>query len=684
MNPLLNIIISLATAAFFTWLLYATQNPWSKIVNYLLAALRFVAIALIVWMFFAPEQKLSNSYSEKPIIVFALDNSKSVVFNKSITYIDSLKIAIQKSAQNLSKNGFDIKIIDFKKDINIDSIPKLTFNQQNSNITSLLNSIQTVHDGQNLAGVLLVSDGIFNVGSSPLYENYTFPIYTFGIGDTTKRQDLAIKNIKYNRTVSRGNKFPIIAEIKNIGYSNQIVEVQLIQQNKIIETKKLYFSKNETLKEITFFPTTSDDKIIHYTLKILPLKAENTLENNIQQLYIEVIDTKTEILIIASSPHPDLKALQIALNQNEEYATTLFMPEISTWYNKKYDLVLFHNIPNATGIGNSYIEKIKKLEIPQWYLLGNQTNIVQLTQILNGFKITSGTQLDKVQADFSTSFEKFSFDQDLKQRFSDFPPISVPFGEYQLPSWETILYQKVGSIVTNKPILSVNTTQNPSQAIWIGEGLWQWRLIENQTNSNSFAFDKIILKTTQLLCAKKDKRKFRFSPLAQQFETNMPIQFETECLNDIYEKIIGNEISLRLISESKTKYDFRFTNTNATPVFETNGLQQGIYKYTANTFINNKEEITQGSFSISETDYEFLNTIADFDLLKKLSANTFAKYFDSHSLLQFEEYIKRNKKKAIFHYVAYYQEVININLLLLILLFLFFVEWAVRKVAGKQ
>lgn len=684
MNPFVIILICVATAGFFTWLLYSTQNPWSKSVNYILSAVRFIAIALLVWMLLAPEQKQNTAFSEKPIFVFAIDNSKSVASNASSKQQTNLKSKIANTAQQLQKNGFDVKFTDLKSYKNIDSITTLKFNQRATDLSGVLNNIRTEFDGQNLAGTLLVSDGIFNLGSSPLYENYTFPIYTLGFGDTIKRQDLAIKTVKYNRIVTSGNNFPIVAEIKNIGFSNQNIEVKLIQNKQIIATKTIKFATNESIKEVDFLAKATNDKIVHYTIEISPIKNENTFKNNIQHIYIEVIDSKTEILIIAAAPHPDLKALQAALSQNQEYATTLFIPEISIWPDKKYDLVIFHQIPNSIGIGNNYIEKIKKLEIPQWYFVGNQTNIGLLPQALNGFRIMSSFQQDKVQGDFAASFEKFSFEQDLKPRFASFPPLLVPFGEYNMPSWETILVQKVGNVITNKPVLSVNTSQNPSQAVWIGEGLWQWRMIENATNSNTAAFDQLILKTSQLLVSKKDKRKFRFSPVIPQFDSNQPTQFETECLNDVFEKIAGNEISLTLTHESKKKYDFMFTNTNSNPVFETNGLPQGVYTFYSKTKINNKEEIAQGSFSISETDFEYINTQADFELLKKLSESTNAKYFDINSITNFKDNILKSKKSDILHYIENYQEVINFKILFLLLFLLLFSEWVCRKYLGKQ
>jgi hypothetical protein len=60
-----------------------------------------------------------------------------------------------------------------------------------------------------MGGVVLMSDGIYNAGISPLYSTFNFPVYTLGIGDTLQHVDVAIKNVSYNKIAYEGNKFPV-------------------------------------------------------------------------------------------------------------------------------------------------------------------------------------------------------------------------------------------------------------------------------------------------------------------------------------------------------------------------------------------------------------------------------------------------------------------------------------------
>ncbi|MDZ7849120.1 MAG: hypothetical protein U5L96_21695 [Owenweeksia sp.] len=54
--------------------------------------------------------------------------------------------------------------------------------------------MQERYYNQNLAGVVMLTDGIYNRGSDPAYaaRSLPFPIYSVGFGDTTVPRDLFI------------------------------------------------------------------------------------------------------------------------------------------------------------------------------------------------------------------------------------------------------------------------------------------------------------------------------------------------------------------------------------------------------------------------------------------------------------------------------------------------------------
>src|SRR6185436_8609107 len=99
------------------------------------------------------------------------------------------------------------------------------FNHPVSDINSVLRQIEAEYDGRNLASVVLVSDGIYNTGVSPLYSVFKTPIYTVGLGDTIQKKDLILNQVHYNKVAYQGNKFPIQAEVLVHALPNQNISV---------------------------------------------------------------------------------------------------------------------------------------------------------------------------------------------------------------------------------------------------------------------------------------------------------------------------------------------------------------------------------------------------------------------------------------------------------------------------
>ena len=72
--------------AAYAWLLYSRNAPWSKQLNYLLAALRFVVVSFLCFLLLGPVVRYFSNTEEKPAVVFAIDNSESVkLFSDSVT-----------------------------------------------------------------------------------------------------------------------------------------------------------------------------------------------------------------------------------------------------------------------------------------------------------------------------------------------------------------------------------------------------------------------------------------------------------------------------------------------------------------------------------------------------------------------------------------------------------------------
>src|SRR6478735_3578427 len=326
------IIVCLLVGAGYAWLLYKPGGPWSVRVNRILAAFRFILVSLLCFLLLGPLVRFIRNKKENPTVVIALDNSSSMSYgNDSTTLLRTIKsltdlqkqlgdenIQVEWRYLNEEKNGSDP-----------DKSARTLFNFPFTNLASLLDQTSSDYENRNLGGLVLVSDGISNQGNSPLYKKYGFPIWTVGLGDTIPKLDVQLRNIYYNKLSYLGNKFPIVAEVYNKGLVGQQARVSLMQGGQVIETKIIDLTHEEAVHQVEFYTSADKKGMQHYVVQIAPVKGEYTTRNNLAHAYIDIIDNKEKILIVALTPHPDIKAIRSALEKKDNYEVSLYIPQIS-------------------------------------------------------------------------------------------------------------------------------------------------------------------------------------------------------------------------------------------------------------------------------------------------------------------------------------------------------------------
>jgi hypothetical protein len=322
---------------------------------------------------------------------------------------------------------------------------------------------------------------------------------------------------------------------------------------------------------------------------------------------------------------------------------------------------------------------------PTLFVLGNQTNITSFNGMQQTLSIASQAgKADKITAKFNNNFNLFNLDSDKLSLLDRLPPILAPFGDYRpTVGSETILYQRIGSLVTPKPLLIANTTTARKSAVLTGEGLWLWRLEEFSLTEKQEIVDEIIMKTLQLISVKDDKRKLRVYPISPDFSVDEKVIFENEAYNDIYERIYNQSIKLDITDEKGKNRSYNYTTNKENSRFEITGLTEGVYKYKATTQVLGKSELADGQFIVRNTDLENLNTTADFNMLRTLAIQNNGKFFVASQLEKLKDFLSSNKAPDKVSSIEEMNEFINIKWVFFVLLTLVTIEWSVRKYLGS-
>ncbi len=666
---ILAVVVIAAIFAFLPY--YRVKYPWKWTFSLVLATLRFVAALILLFLLLNPLLRQVINRVENPKLAILYDNSGSVAMMTDSVSLEGFNQALQQTLDDLSAEGLglDVQTLTTTSDItNID------FEAEKTDLSSSLKGLMEEYEGQNLAGIVLISDGIFNRGISPSYLTYPRPVITIGLGDTIPPKDLSIQSVRVNAIAYQGNKFPVEVIIDDEGFTGRVKRLQISKAGKVVQSQEL---TDES--KILFDIVADTPGLNRYTVSVSRFEEETSFENNRSDFYVDVVEGKERILIVAPAPHPDLSAIRKSLATSDNYESEVFISGVS----KKlptgdYDVVIEHQ---------AFARNFPRLELTgspaRWYILSRRSQIPSVGGATGVTITTNGNQKDNVTASFNPVFSAFQLNQEKVKSFSNFTPIAVPFGDYAISGpVQTLIYQQVGSVVTNRPLLSVFNDGNRKAALLAGDGFWKWRLLENIENGTNESFDELINKLIQYLSVKADKRRFRFQPVKSEFSGGETIKFSSELYNEIFEPVYGYKVDLRLTGEDRKVNAFEYFPAEGDAGLEIGTLQEGVYQFTARVSEGGNTFSSSGDFVVKNTNLESLRLTADHQLLKEVSASSGGQFIHFTAIEDLEKAVAGLQAKSLIRSNESFFPLIQSWWLLVFVFTLFSLEWFLRKFYG--
>ncbi len=676
--------LCLLVGAGYAALLYTRNPPWSNRLNWLLAALRFLVVSFLCFLLLGPVVRYFTNTTEKPAIIFAIDNSESVRLFTDSSALRQARSGLDQISRKLAENGIEtaIKSLDAGQVTNLNAVK---FDQKSTNLDGLLHNVAETYENRNLAAVVLLSDGIANQGKSPAYSDFPFKLFPVAVGDTVPKKDLSLPALQYNKIAFSGNKFPIVAEIRNDGFGPASATVVLKENGKVLDQKNINLQKNKQVEQVTFSLTAAQPGKKHYEISVQNLPGEFTNVNNTKHAYLEVVKGRLKILLAAAVPHPDIKALKSALESDDNFEVVLYLPGIEALKDASYDLAIMHQLPARLPLGNEAVQLVEKKQIPALYIIGSQSDLTAFNKQQSGVFISPrGNQTDEVLPVIKTQFTRFGFAENASQVLSQYPPLTVPFADFRVNAGaEVILEQQIGRLKTNRPLLVVQTGGNRPTGALLGEGLWQWRLNEAVAADKPANFDKLITDLVQLLTTKQNKKRLNVYPVQDDFLVSEDVRFQSEVYNAIYEKIYGQNITLTLTDEQKKTRTYNFVNGENFSGLTIGNLPGGIYKYTASTTLEGKRVQDSGEFLVSDLALETLSSLANHNLLHQLARKNGSKLYYPTQLQQLEKDLLEADFKNVMYTQESLKDLINLKWLFFAILALVSLEWFLRKYYGS-
>jgi hypothetical protein len=649
-----------------------------------LAAVRGVVIFILVVLLIGPLIKSTTKRTEKPIVVIAQDNSSSIPLNSDSAFYRTEYLKGLAALRTSLSGDYEVRSYVFGNEVT--ETETTDFSDGRTDMSDLFEELDNVYANRNVGAVILASDGLYNRGRDPIYSplHLNTPIYSVALGDTSIKRDVILKKVDHNRYAYLGNEFPVEITIKAEKFQGQSVTVQLSDENGILWEQRVNINSNSFRKVLSAKLKAEVPGLNRIRASVSVLSGELSRSNNTQDFFVEVLDGRQKVLILAANPHPDIAAIKRSISGNDNYEVDAFVIGEREFNTEQYDLIILHQLPQTGGRGRTEMDKVRGSTVPVFCIVGGKTDLRWFNDMNFGLQIKAASQSkNQVLPVFAKGFSLFTLDENVRRMLQRYPPLNAPFGEYSASgSAQTLFNQRIGNVETKNPLLLFNDNSGRKAGVLVGDGIWRWRIRDFEENGSHVIFDGMLSKVVQFLALKTDKSLFRVTT-KNRYHEDEAVVFNAELYNETYEPINEPEVDLAITDEEGKIYDYKFNRTDNAYRLNAGSFKEGNYSYKAQVSSGGKVSESKGQFMVAALKLETTRTTADHSLMYKLANGSGGALFYPRELDKLTEAIKaRDDIRNVVYEQTWFKEAIHLKWLFFLILALLSLEWFVRKRNG--
>lgn len=670
------IAVCIGAGILYAGILYFRTKQFKLPVLIGMSVLRFILVSFICFLLLSPTTRVVDTEIEKPKVLWLQDNSISA----GLELDPAIWFSNYQEKSSALADELDVEWITIPFSGGSESQETIDFSGTTTNLSAVLSNSYDSYFNQNIAAVVLASDGVYNRGYDPRYVNNSnnWPLYTWVLGDTALQIDGKIEKVYHNKIAYKGNQFPIEVNTSvNVDY--ETLRVTLKKGGKTLQSKTL--KNGERTSSFQFLHTESKVGLQSYRIELQALSGEKNRINNVQLVYVNIVENKKKIVFVTKQTHPDIGAFKSALKEIEEYDFKVVKADDVLAPFKDVDLLILHQLP-AKGDRklSNYISSFKGNIL---YLTGEQTSYNYLNRYQKFFAYQAGTEMESVGVHGSTAFTKFNLEDDVRSFFQDAPKLWSNQKNIDFYGSHEHLYQsRIFNLNTEQPVMTFGELAGRTYGLINGEGLWQWKLYDFRENQNHDNFNTLIRQMVRYLVSKESLQRFRLD-VPSRVLGNKALKVGAELYNPAFELTTAGTIILNLKHENGEEFKYSLNPSGIVYRTTINGLPSGKYTYSALAEIGDETFSKKGGVFIEPVEIELIETRANYALMQALSTKNSGEVFTDGDWDSLEETLKTLDPPSISHQNEKMEQWINLKTLFFLILGLLALEWFLRKRNGS-
>lgn len=334
----------IAAAVILIVLLYRRERELSAARRGVLAAIRLLALLLVLWMLLDPRIMTEIHHKRAATTYVLLDTSASMSVQDAYEDVElraletatgtelkgpqeraALALAAashQKLVERLAEKN-QVKVFAFDSTLRaLDGLKPGAFKAPGGSETRLADGIVTAlkqSGTEPVAGVVVISDGRATGGAQLARgiaeaAQHAAPIFTVGVGRTVVPRNLAVLELSGPDVTIPGFPVRLEGRVQATGIRGAFTATLQRQKGKNGPTQKVEDRTFEvktmtSTTSLVFVDTPPDKGIYRYTLKIEPHPEETEAADNLRTLQITAAEEKCRVLLVSGGPTPEYKFL---------------------------------------------------------------------------------------------------------------------------------------------------------------------------------------------------------------------------------------------------------------------------------------------------------------------------------------------------------------------------------------
>ena len=700
----LTFVATVAATVFY----YRRTNPMlTRGFRIVLGVLRGLALAALFFVFAEPLLIVEDAETKPATVAVLVDNSTSLSHNRHSAEQFAQIPAILQGIKSKLPAGVEIAQYAFadtiKRDGAIDGSFPVTA------IGNALNYLKKDLAESNLQGVILLSDGVSNLGANPVTESRSLgvPVTTLGFGDPNPLPDIRVSQISCNPVGFVGKEFPMEITIESRGFENLRLPIRIRQGQRVLVSKEIDLEGQGRQQKVSlaFLPDKEGEVILEASAPVQ--SNEESEKNNSRQVSVRIRASQIKILLASAQLNWDYKFLHRALAAKQDFKIdqsidspqritgTVPFPETvdaldnydalilidfdADWFaNRKQQLDAFFE---RTGKGLFFLAgenfgahpktRLQADLLPYQPAAGNTSIIRQEVQ----FTLTERGRIHPLM--------RLAEDGAAAQRLlNDLPPFAGYIRSSAAAANATVIASVPGVIPgdTESPIMAVHRYRNGKIAMMSAFPFWRVDFLAKSIKETDSTYNKLIDNMVLWLIAREDVERVTITPERPIFIAGESVRLNARVLDDSYVPVEDAEVEATLRSRQNPAdsqiVNFRYDRPGNYSA-DLHYLPSGEYDVSGRV---KREGVSiakpQASFIVEPYSLEDLSQTANFDALKRISEVSGGQFYaidDTASITQFAGFepktFVRRSELTLF----------DNKFLLVFIILMLCTEWFLRK-----